>query len=265
MTAVKATLDLVVWDGEEACAYLPNERARLPHRYPIEPVQPAAFDALLELGDRRAGVLLYRPSCPSCSACEAIRIPVAEHVPTRSQRRAWKRNDGELVVEIARPEVTPRHVELFNRHKDERGLSRREGLASPEEYRAFLVDSCVPAREIRYLLEGKLVAVSILDFGERSVSSVYHYFDPDVADRSIGVYSVLKEIELTRELGLDWYYLGLYVEGCRALRYKAGYFPHERRIGGTWRRFTGDARDARDDAAVEPRPPEPPPPERRGG
>ncbi len=243
MTAVATARELVVWDGEEACAYLPNERARLPHRYRIEPVEPEEFDALLDLGDRRAGVLLYRPSCPSCSACEAIRIPVAEHVPTRSQRRVWKRNDGELAVEIARPEVTPRHVELFNRHKDERGLSRREGLATPEEYRAFLVDSCVPVREIRYLLAGKLVAVSILDFGARSVSSVYHYFDPDVADRSIGVYSVLKEIELTRELGLEWYYLGLYVEGCRALRYKAGYFPHERRIAGAWRRFTYDDRD----------------------
>lgn len=233
-----------MWDGEEPCAYLPSERARLPHRYPLEPVTPTRFDALLEAGERRAGPLLYRPSCPSCTACEAIRIPVADHAPTRSQRRVWRRNEGEIQVEVAAPAVTPRHVELFNRHKDERGLSRREAVSSAEEYRAFLVDTCVPAREVRYLRDGRLIAASILDFGARSVSSVYHYFDPDEADRSLGVYSVLKEIELARALGLDWYYLGLYVAGCRALRYKASYWPHERRIAGVWRRFTYDERDA---------------------
>jgi arginine-tRNA-protein transferase len=55
---------------------------------------------------------------------------------------------------------------------------------------------------------------------------------------------VLKEIQLARALGLEWYYLGLYVGGCRALRYKASYFPHERLIDGVWRRFTYDERDS---------------------
>lgn len=240
---MRALRELVVWDGEEACAYVQGERARLPHRYPLEPVSAEAFDDLLAAGDRRAGVLLYRPACHPCQACEAIRVPVAIHQPTRSQRRVLRRNEGEIVAEITRPEVTPRHVELFNRHKEERGLSRREGQATADEYRAFLVDTCVETREVRYLRDGRIVAVSILDFGARSVSSVYHYFDPDEADRSLGVYSVLKEIQLTRELGLDWYYLGLYVASCRALRYKAGYFPHERLLDGAWHRFTYDEHD----------------------
>ena len=45
---------------------------------------------------------------------------------------------------------------------------------------------------------------------------------------------VLTEIEHCRELGMRWYYLGLWVEDCSALRYKSGYHPHERLIGGQW-------------------------------
>jgi arginyl-tRNA--protein-N-Asp/Glu arginylyltransferase len=35
-------------------------------------------------------------------------------------------------------------------------------------------------------------------------------------------------------MGLEWYYLGFYVRDCSHLAYKAGYLPHERRIGGVW-------------------------------
>ena len=107
----------------------------------------------------------------------------------------------------------------------------------PAGYEEWLVDSCAPTVEVRYLLDAKIVAVSLLDLGATSANSAYHYFDPKHADRSLGVYSVLKEIELCRARGMRWYYLGLWVEDCKALRYKTSYLPHERLVRGTWRRF----------------------------
>ena len=89
--------------------------------------------------------------------------------------------------------------------------------------------------EVRYELDGLLIAVSILDLGRRSASSVYHYFDPDHGRRSLGVFSVLAELELCAGLGIEWYYLGLWVEDCKALCYKAAYRPHQRLSGGVWR------------------------------
>jgi arginine-tRNA-protein transferase len=50
-----------------------------------------------------------------------------------------------------------------------------------------------------------------------------------------GTYSILKQIALCRSWGL--LYLSLYVIGCEPMRYKARYLPHERLIGGVWRRF----------------------------
>jgi arginine-tRNA-protein transferase len=227
---------LVVSDTVEPCPYLSGQASRMPLRMPLGSVSPDDFDELLAQGDRRFGPFLYRTTCPSCVACEPIRVPVARFAPSRSQRRAQRAN-ADVVVEMSAPTVSARHVEIYNRHKHERGLARAEGHTTEAEYRMHLVETCVDTREVRYSLGGRLVAWSILDFGARSASSVYHAFDPDVSARSMGVFSVVAEIELCRKLGLHWYYLGLYVGDCKALAYKATYYPHERRVDGAWRAF----------------------------
>lgn len=231
---------LVVADEPEPCPYLPDRRMRLPLRMPTARLRPEDFDLLLAEGDRRSGPLLYRPACEGCSACEALRVPVSRFRPTRSQRRVWKRNEGEVRVERHRPAATPENVRLYNRHARERGLSLKPEPSSETDYRFFLVDSCVDTWELRYFVGDALVAVSVLDFGRDSVSSVYHYFDPDHAWRSLGVYSVMKEIELCAAEGIAWYYLGLYVAACDHLNYKADYHPHQRRIGGRWYEFADE-------------------------
>lgn len=224
----------ILQTDEEPCPYLPGQVARMPLRLPLGPLSGPAFDRLLEEGDRRAGPFLYRTACAACSACEPLRIPVARFAPTPSQRKVQRRN-ADLRIELGEPQVTRRHLELFNRHKIERSLGDKPSTAT--DYRLQFLETCVDTREVRYVADGTLVAVSLLDVGARAASSVYHYFDPSASKRSLGVFSVLAEVALCKALGLDWYYLGLYVAGCRSLRYKADYFPHERRIGGTWRTY----------------------------
>lgn len=224
----------LVWDQPEPCPYLPGRTARLPLRLPLSRLSPEAFDRLLAAGYRRTGPLVYHPQCEGCAACECLRVPVDRFTPTRSQQRAWKRNEGVLRVEMSEPRLTTDHLTLYNRHKAERGLSRTGEALGAEAYRSWLVSTCTDTQEVRYLLDDRLVAVSILDFGRAAASSVYHYFDPDEGRRSIGVYSVLKEIELCARAGLSWYYLGYYVRDCRHLAYKATYWPHQRLEGGAW-------------------------------
>jgi len=186
------------------------------------------------------GRALYHTACPSCRACEGIRVPVAAFRPTRSQRRTVSRWPEEGRIEIGPATATAEKVAMFNAHKEERGLIEAddEPMSVPA-YAAWLVQSCFDTIEMRYLLGDRLVGVGIVDLGERSASSVYFYFDPDpeIARLSPGVYSVLQEIELCRRTGRDYLYLGLYVEGCDRLDYKARYTPHERLVDGDWRRF----------------------------
>jgi arginyl-tRNA--protein-N-Asp/Glu arginylyltransferase len=230
----------VVWDQLEPCPYRDGQTARLPLRLPARVLTGVELDNALESGDRRSGRMLYRTRCPSCAACEPLRVPVARFRPSPSQRRAVRKNP-DITVEVGAPDASAAHVALFNRHKLERGLARTEEPLSSANYSAWLVDTCVDTREFRYYAGGRLVAVSILDIGRTSASSVYHYFDPDEARRSLGVYSVLREIEWCAANGIDWYYLGFYVSDCTHLAYKATYYPHQRRVDGVWVEADADA------------------------
>lgn len=224
----------VIWDQPEPCPYLPTETARLPLRAPPRALTPSQLDEQLAEGDRRSGRLLYRTACPSCSACEPLRVDIERFAPSKSQRRVWRRNAGDVAITIGTPKVDRERVELFNRHKLERGLSRSGEALSDQAYRQWLVDTCCTTLEVGFRLGERLVAVSILDLGQASASSVYHYFDPAESDRSLGVFSALAEMAFLRDRGVRWYYLGLYVRDCDRLNYKADYRPHERLVAGQW-------------------------------
>ncbi|MCX8072444.1 MAG: arginyltransferase [Candidatus Binatia bacterium] len=229
----------VVYDEYSPCPYLPGQIARMPLRLPVRPLSRTALAQRLEAGDRRQGALLYRPRCPGCQACQAIRLPVSEFRPNRTQRRIFRRGSALLETRIGPPRADFERVRLYNRHKVERRLLTTDGLIDRQLYEEFLVDTCAETFELSYWLDGRLVGVAITDRAEDSLSAVYCYYDPSLARLSIGTYSILKQLELCRTWGLAYLYLGLYVEGCATMAYKARFFPHERLIHGRWRRFSG--------------------------
>jgi arginyl-tRNA---protein transferase len=76
-----------------------------------------------------------------------------------------------------------------------------------------------------YRLDGKLVAVGVLDLLPYVVSSVYLFYDPDYAHFDWGKLSAIREIALTREEDYDYYYMGFYIHSCAKMRYKANFMP----------------------------------------
>lgn len=230
--------ELLVYDELAPCPYLEGEQARLPMRLPVRPLTDAEFDLRLRRGERRQGLLLYRPNCPSCKACEAIRIDVRTYQPNKTQRRILRRGDALFRIEQGAPTLSEERVALYNRHKEGRGLMGDGDPIDASGYGAFLVDSCVESMELRYRIDGALRGVAVVDRGSTGLSAVYTYFDPDLHRYSPGVYSVLKQMEMCRRLGLRYLYLGLYVGNCPSMAYKARYLPHERLVDGVWQRFT---------------------------
>ncbi len=226
----------VVQDRFEECVYRPGQVARCPARVPTTPLSPQQLDILLAEGDQRVGGTVFRTTCPFCSACEPVRIDVPAFRPSRSQRRVLRRN-ADLRIEIGAPEISRRRVALWNRHRAARGLLTENSRRDPVGYKEWLVDTCAPTAEVRYFEGERMIGVSLLDIGETSANSAYHYFDPRVAARSLGVMSVLWEVDFCRSRNIRWYYLGLWVEDCSALFYKTSYYPHERLVMGQWRRF----------------------------
>ena len=184
--------EIVVRDEEDACVYLPGRRARQPLRQPIRRLTAAEFDTRLAAGDRRAGSLLYNQACPSCAACQAIRVDVRTFAPSRSQQRAQAKGDAAVTVELGPIVVDDLRVSLYRAHELGRGLDH--GGRPPIdalEYESFFAHSCVEGFEVRYLVGGELRGVAITDRGARSLSAVYTVWDPACATLSLGTYSIL--------------------------------------------------------------------------
>ncbi|XP_019608485.2 arginyl-tRNA--protein transferase 1 isoform X5 [Rhinolophus sinicus] len=84
----------------------------------------------------------------------------------------------------------------------------------------------------QYWLDGKIIAVGVVDILPHCVSSVYLYYDPDYSFLSLGVYSALREIAFTRQLHekapqLSYYYMGFYIHSCPKMKYKGHYRPSD--------------------------------------
>jgi arginine-tRNA-protein transferase len=228
------TPEIVVLDSPHPCSYLPGRVARLPYRHPIERLAPEQFDQRLAEGDRRSGAYLYRTQCPDCRACEPIRLDLSTFRANATQRRIQRQGDALLKVQIARPTIDRARLDLFNSHRDQRGLSRGEGPIDKAGYADFLTQTCVDTLELTFWHERSLVACAIADAGRQSLSAVYTFFDPDFTLTSLGTYCVLREAEFCRETGRRYLYLGFYIAASPHMSYKARFHPHQRRIGGQW-------------------------------
>lgn len=79
-----------------------------------------------------------------------------------------------------------------------------------------------PAHEC-YYFKGKLIAISVLDFLPSGISSVYFIWDPDYPKWALGKVSALRELALVNLLGLDYYYMGYYIDDCPKMNYKEKY------------------------------------------
>ncbi len=113
----------------------------------------------------------------------------------------------------------------------------KEEDATAEAFVSFLYESPVETMEMEYRdAAGRLIGVGVCDVSKESLSSVYFYFDPAEAKRGLGTFGVLWEMEFARRENIAWYYLGYWVAGCGAMKYKAGFGPHEI-LGedGAWR------------------------------
>jgi arginine-tRNA-protein transferase len=106
--------------------------------------------------------------------------------------------------------------------------------AEREQFEAFLNNVWDCTRYFRFYDKATLVAVAVVDALEDGLSAIYTFFDPEVAKRSLGVYAILWEVEQTRELGLEYLYLGYWIKNCQKMAYKSDYRPLQVYVKNRW-------------------------------
>jgi len=194
------------------------------------------YHELMNAGFRRSGRLFYQPICAGCRACQPIRVPVETFTPSKSQRRAWRKNQ-DLLVSVAVPAPTDEKYEIYARYV--RDWHGRGDHADRESFVAFLYESPVDTIEFEYrdAARKRLLGVGLCDVSPRSLSSVYFYFDPTGCHRRLGTFSSLVEIEFARRQRIAHYYLGYFIAGCGSMSYKSSFRPYEiLGADGKWRR-----------------------------
>ena len=194
--------EIVIIDETEPCPYIKGETARMPLRMPLEKVSHEMTDHKLSLGYRRTGIYLYDTICPSCQACEPIRIDCQSFQFSRNQKRILKRGDQRYHQKVMPLIADQERVDLFNKHRQVRGLADHQSDIDVDGYTWGFVRSCFDSFEISYWQNDKLVCAGICDRGATSISAVYTFYDPDVKGDSLGTYSILKQIEYCRSTGM---------------------------------------------------------------
>lgn len=193
-------------------------------------------DALSRQGFRRSQNVLYRPSCAECSACMSARIDVSKFAPSKSQRRTIRRNKG-VQRRATSPWATEDQFELFRDYLDNRHA--QGGMADMDvfEFAAMVEETPIRSRVLEYTQTDseQLIGVCLTDVLEDGLSMVYSFYAPDLARQSLGTYLILDHVDIAREAGLPYVYLGYWVPGSDKMGYKANFSGLEVFVGGKWR------------------------------
>ncbi len=167
------------------------------------------FDATLANGWRHFGEYFFRYNEMTNElgqklTIQPLRMHVADFQPSKSQRRVLRKNT-DTHTQIQATRITPELEFMFFAHKE------RFSYNVPGSLQDFLGESpgsVIPNLAIQVFLGTKLVAVSFLDVGSTSASSVYGMFDPTESTRSLGHYTMLEEIRWCQAEGVTHYYPG---------------------------------------------------------
>ena len=203
------------------CPYLPDRKKQVKYFLASE-LDESDISFLLSKGWRKFGTFFFQPVCPKCRECIPIRIVTDEFKPSKSQRRNLKRN-RDIEVIPGPLKFSERAFEIYQDHS----LQKFSQKGNLENFILNFYSPSVPGLQSEFYLNGNLIGVGYLDKGKDCLNSAYFFYDTRFSHLGLGTFSILKEIEYARNLGLKYYCLGYYIKACQRMAYKGNFKPRE--------------------------------------
>lgn len=182
----------------------------LEYHFPDSIISSKDLDRLLASGYFRTGNYMMRTRVlyfnDEILNTLHIRIVLEEHFFSKSLYKILKRNNAKFTYKIQPLNITDEKETLYKIHR-----KRFKGNASAS-LMAYLYDNIkrniFNTLELNIYEEGKLIGFSFFDLGEDSMASIIGIYHQEYANNSLGIYTMLLEIEYAKFLHLKYYYPG---------------------------------------------------------
>ncbi len=215
-----------------SCSYLDNRIAVTEFVAPDEEVDSDTYQGINELAFRRSGIHYYRPSCPDCQQCQPLRVEVDKFTPSRNQRRCLRKN-LDLNWSIHETADLGRYYPLYENYIGSRHQDGDMYPASGDQFENFIARGCSNTRYIEFN-STELEMVAVCDLLPEGLSAIYSFFATDQPERSLGTLAILVQIQIARQLGLPWVYLGYWISDSQKMAYKTRFKPNQVLVEGRW-------------------------------
>jgi len=191
---------------------------------PMQSLHTMVFDRFCEDGWCYWADMLFRRNYWEWrdQPCRVIilRIDLKKFSLSKSQRKCLRRNE-DLTVQRRAIHITPTHEGLFARHAQRFAHNRPMSI-----YGFFsFFSSIMPCLGMQFdTYQGsQLLATSYFHVGRKSVAGNYCIYEPGQEGRSLGTFTMLKEIEFAIESGRQYYYPGFVYDLPSEFDYKLNF------------------------------------------
>ncbi|MBR9923204.1 MAG: GNAT family N-acetyltransferase [Bacteroidetes bacterium] len=154
-----------------------------------------------------------------------IRLPLAGYRFSKRKRKRLRQLKNRFKLEIRPLQLTEEKEKLYRIYRNQFPAKIAPTLSA-----ALMddMDSSIFTTWETAVYDGdKLIAYSIFDLGEKAIASILGVYDPGYAKYSLGVFTMMLEIEYGIQNGFAYYYPGYVVPGYDKFNYKLQIGPVE--------------------------------------
>ncbi len=147
-----------------------------------------------------------------------IRLPLKDYSFRKKLRKIKRQVENDFRVEIRQGEIDPYKEMLFQKYRHHfKGTLASSLVESLQDNGSVNIYNTL---NVEVFHGKKLIAYSFFDIGEKSIASIKGVYDPAYANYSLGIYTMIREIEYGIENGFEYYYPGYIVPGFDRFDYK---------------------------------------------
>jgi arginine-tRNA-protein transferase len=182
----------------------------------------STYDKLLAAGWFRGARFMNKPEyiCVKGDLFSPVhvRLPLENHELSKSLRKINRINEDRFRWQMCPCDVDEESERLYKNQKED-----FQAFIYPNLEEAILSargDNSFRTFSIRVYDGDRLVAVSFFDVGQNSMASLLGLHDKAYTKESLGNFTILKEIEVAKRMGLKYYYPGYVLDDLKVFGYK---------------------------------------------